>query len=884
MFLTAIRNTCLTFPRSAINANFASMALHLPIEHVNAVPTAVNLLQEGHVIALPTDTVYGLACSAVNLNAINNLFRIKVRNGSKPLAICVGRVSDVQRWAVVDHLPNGLLKSLLPGPVTLVLRCANKLDDSLSFLGKVGLRIPNKTFLINVCNEFNLPIALTSANLSSEPSSVKIGEFVPLWNKLGGVFDGGPLGVGDSNRGASTVIDLSESGSYKITRKGIAESANIEILQNIKLATNKKETLVKNSIIRQLSDSVKEVQLYHSGDTISSDSLQMNEAEGALCVAIEALLLHGVKYSLVHRARRVIADLDEQPEPSFWAPLLIISHKQNITQITNLTQVTTEIGQCRAWIRIALNECLLSSYFSTMCQDSSVLKPYYNTYALVRDSELLEVAQKLIEGLETLAELSLPFNSSLLNSWQLQSLILAGIWSPTLRSCPIAAGVDVAQSLQTTSSANSETTSLSSAVSFNSHSSGIPVLLTFNEDEALRIILAKHSSEQSVNINTKTQEEKVNNSIFSEVEPNGAEFENVTLLPETNLGNSLSRRSGWSFSEVPETSDESLKQSINNNSNVELPKSPECSYHALIESYNLLGGNYVKTPDLKEVWQYFQNSKSTAASPQMDTVPKKLPNIDEVKMEQFTLKTNISKISREEGLDHQSYQCADCKEDLGLTPIPKTCGFTAKYYCDNCMSQELICVPARIIHNWDFKTYGVSKKALHYVNEIKELPLIDLKVLNPHIYMVSDEMTKLQTLRIQLNFLRDYLYTCREPVIEELQNQINGKEYMYEHVHQYSIMDLSQIRNGTLSQQLQKVVQFGVDHVHNCWLCSQKGFICEICKKLKVLYPFDVDNVYRCNVCNAIYHNGCLNSTKPCPKCDRRKKREDLPLLGATIE
>lgn len=131
-------------------------------------------------------------------------------------------------------------------------------------------------------------------------------------------------------------------------------------------------------------------------------------------------------------------------------------------------------------------------------------------------------------------------------------------------------------------------------------------------------------------------------------------------------------------------------------------------------------------------------------------------------------------------------------------------------------------------------------------------------------------MTKLQTLRIQLNFLRDYLYTCREPVIEELQKQMHGKEYMYEHIHYYSIKvrcscrfiyqikniisfkDLFQIRNGALLKQLEKVINYGIEHVKNCWLCSQKGFICEICNKSKVLYPFDVDSVYRVSCSLAI--------------------------------
>lgn len=90
-----------------------------------------------------------------------------------------------------------------------------------------------------------------------------------------------------------------------------------------------------------------------------------------------------------------------------------------------------------------------------------------------------------------------------------------------------------------------------------------------------------------------------------------------------------------------------------------------------------------------------------------------------------------------------------------------------------------------------------------------------------------------------------------------------------------------------------------------CWLCSQKGFVCEVCTKAKVLYPFDVESTYRvslatvttypgdkssamyelqCEVCNAVYHIECLSPSKPCPKCDRRRKREHLSLLDATLE
>ncbi|XP_022912612.2 threonylcarbamoyl-AMP synthase [Onthophagus taurus] len=206
------------------------MAQIVSVNDIDAVQTAIEILKSGEVIALPTDTVYGLACCATNIEAVNKLYEIKARNENKPVAICVGRENDVKKWAEVSHLPNGLLKSLLPGPVTLVLNCARKLDKSLNFDGKIGVRIPDYDFIRNVCDGLNSPIALTSANFSGDPSSVRIEEFKGLWAKIGGIFDGGILGVGDSNRGASTVVDLSKVGYFKVMRNGIAFESTRKIL------------------------------------------------------------------------------------------------------------------------------------------------------------------------------------------------------------------------------------------------------------------------------------------------------------------------------------------------------------------------------------------------------------------------------------------------------------------------------------------------------------------------------------------------------------------------------------------------------------------------------------------------------------------------------
>ncbi|KAA8550408.1 hypothetical protein F0562_002092 [Nyssa sinensis] len=73
---------------------------------------AIEAFKTGKVIAVPTDTLYGFACDACSMEAVNRIYEIKGRKYTSPLAICVGDVRDIQRFAVTDHLPHGLLDCL----------------------------------------------------------------------------------------------------------------------------------------------------------------------------------------------------------------------------------------------------------------------------------------------------------------------------------------------------------------------------------------------------------------------------------------------------------------------------------------------------------------------------------------------------------------------------------------------------------------------------------------------------------------------------------------------------------------------------------------------------------------------------------------------------
>lgn len=540
--------------------------------------------------------------------------------------------------------------------------------------------------------------------------------------------------------------------------------------------------------------------------------------------------------------------------------------------------MTTEVGYCRAWIRLALNEGLLSSYFVSIRRDNSALKPYYDRAAFIRDADLVEVAQRLIESIDHI-RFDLASNSSLLNFWSSTPLLLAAIWSPPMKSCPVFSAVDIAKTIsceRPVEDSFDEIETASSIGSLSSFNSSQNNLCGFSEDEALRIILAKKTRPVEVaaqpgdkpfllaspraHRNIKEDKKKVLEQAGSSKEP----IENFESKPEqlvdkvdeevekisktdekpdeeedtkadssaASVGNSLINKSGWSTSH--EDGESSMSSSmVSRNSATEPPTTPNegPTYDALLKSYHT--GNNYQSPNLQELLDKYPVYQPT------------VPNIGNAEpRERRTFDEQLGRLAREKGLDLQNYNCLDCGQHIGLTFVKaNVCNFSGEYFCCNCMATEGYLIPSRVIHNWDLKKYPVSSKVAKYLSESSAL--LDLKALNPRIYKAVDIMAQLQTLRVQLNLLRAYLFTCREPVIESLQQKVAPRNYLYEHIHQYSISDLADIPNGTLAQQLQKVVEFARNHVLNCWLCSQKGFICEVCNNPKVIYPFDTRTTYR---------------------------------------
>ncbi|XP_076231272.1 threonyl-carbamoyl synthesis 1 [Calliopsis andreniformis] len=204
---------------------------------------ATNLLMQNEVIAIPTDTVYGFAVLASDTIAIQKLYKVKGRDIQKPLCISVGGVGDIKTWSVTSHLPPKLLSTILPGPYTIVLQRTPNVNIHLNpGIDTIGIRVPRFKFINDLAKVVG-PLALTSANLSSEPSCLVPTEFEKLWPELGGIFHAS-IAVGKASeylRKGSTIVDLSYPGYYKIVRSGIGKQYLINMLKHYKIEPYKSD-------------------------------------------------------------------------------------------------------------------------------------------------------------------------------------------------------------------------------------------------------------------------------------------------------------------------------------------------------------------------------------------------------------------------------------------------------------------------------------------------------------------------------------------------------------------------------------------------------------------------------------------------------------------
>ena len=189
----------------------------------------VESLQRGDVVALPTDTFYGLAVDPVNLRAVEHIYELKTRAWHKPLSLLIADVAQAYELArSIDSTFDKLAEKFWPGPLTIVVKAGSKLPLRVTAnTGNVALRVPEAPICRAVVSALGLPITATSANLSGHPECTyaglvreQFGEKIPL------IVDGGPT----ARAVATTIVDLSGGGnSWMILREGAIPTHEIAL-------------------------------------------------------------------------------------------------------------------------------------------------------------------------------------------------------------------------------------------------------------------------------------------------------------------------------------------------------------------------------------------------------------------------------------------------------------------------------------------------------------------------------------------------------------------------------------------------------------------------------------------------------------------------------
>lgn len=187
--------------------------------------TAAESIRAGGLVAVPTETVYGLAANGLDARAVAEIYRVKGRPAEKPVSLMVHGAEEISRYC--DDVPESayaLAEKFWPGPLTLVLKAKDTVPDIVRAGGKtVGLRCPDHPLTLRFLKECGLPLAAPSANPSGKPSPKTVKEVREYFDgMISAILDGGSCSIGRE----STILDLTET-PYRILRRGALEEREI---------------------------------------------------------------------------------------------------------------------------------------------------------------------------------------------------------------------------------------------------------------------------------------------------------------------------------------------------------------------------------------------------------------------------------------------------------------------------------------------------------------------------------------------------------------------------------------------------------------------------------------------------------------------------------
>ena len=204
---------------------------HKPLDINETYRQAIEVLRAGGIVALPTDTVYGLVAVAADRAAVERVYQAKARAAQQPLPIFVASVEQAELIADVNDVARRLMQRFWPGALTVVLPMTPSYDTRAAAGGDtIGVRAPGDPMLRELASQLG-PLTGTSANIAGRKECHTAAEVHAQFGDTVNLIVDAPV---DATGQPSTIVDCTEPGRVRVLREGaILRAAIAEALDGV---------------------------------------------------------------------------------------------------------------------------------------------------------------------------------------------------------------------------------------------------------------------------------------------------------------------------------------------------------------------------------------------------------------------------------------------------------------------------------------------------------------------------------------------------------------------------------------------------------------------------------------------------------------------------